>query len=476
MAEPGREGAEAATTPGDVGHGGFAAGDAVQARRLTEAELAVLLERLREQDDLGSRFLVAAADRGGLGAVGDGIALLARVDRYSHVPGVLKGMPKVAAGDVLVAAALEVVDDPRTAEQHNGAPTRLAVPLLELWALAALAVRADPAVADRLAEALEGDYVAQRIPELRRSGERATRSQPSTATAPEPGVDEPPQKVSQVKEWLRQHPDPDPEVLAPRPRQKAAAVVAAVRALGTIATPAALDVMTRYATDQPSSALLTELHRAWPRFDRRTFAAAVFLPRAGGLDLDVCSDLTGIDAVAGLRRLRLVVLDELDLAPLAGCTALQELTVLVNGSPGVRDITPLTALPELRALTLVGQTAQFDLGPLARLPLTRLRLSLDGAEGSVLTRIPSLRRLSLSGADGAGRVHPQLAELVLSLVAAGVEVALYRHEHQWVDALVEGCGSASDVHVAATNGKVGLTRDPDRVADLERALYLNTFH
>ncbi|SDD38271.1 hypothetical protein [Auraticoccus monumenti] len=460
-------------TPVAPGHIGFTVREAVQAKGLDDAGLARLLEVLRGLEDPGSRFLVAAADRGDPAALRGAIALLVRVGRYSHVPGVLKGLPGVAAADELVTAALEVVDDPRTAAAHNSARP-LAFPVLEMWALAALAVRTDPAVADRLAATLAGDHVPDRIQDLRRAGEVFARKAAAPVAAVPADPAGPPQKVSQVAAWLRQHPHADPELLAPRPRQKAAAKVAAVRALGTIATPAAFDVLTRYATDAPSSAMLEELHRAWPRFDRQAFAAALLLPRHGGLDLGVCADLDGIEAVPGLRRLKVVLVDQLDLGPLAGCSGLEQLTVLANGSPGLGDLGVLTRLPALRLLDLSGSTRHADLTVLAGLPLTGLRLTLDGADASVLRRIPSLQRVCLAALDDSGDLHPGTPDVVRALVAAGVEVVLYLHERSWVGEVAQQAAADPDVHAVSTNGYLGLTRDPDAVERLQRRLYLGS--
>lgn len=74
----------------------------------------------------------------------------------------------------------------------------------------------------------------------------------------------------------------------------------ALRALGLLGTPDAFGVLTGYARDTYPDAELAELHRAWSRFNRRTFSAAMFSANSYLLRLDACSDLEGIGAVAGL--------------------------------------------------------------------------------------------------------------------------------------------------------------------------------
>lgn len=289
-----------------------------------------------------------------------------------------------------------------------------------------------------------------------------------------------PQKASEVKAWLAAHPDLDPAVLAPWPKQKAAAKAAAVRALAAIGGTAAFDVLSQYASDgKYPDAMLKELHAAWDVFDRREFAAIMFNTTA--LRLDVTENVEGLDAILDLRALHIIVPPATDLASLAGCRELRELKVLVLDS-GALDLSFLPHLPALEYLDLGNLTSQTDLAPLASTSLKQLSVPLEGQPGDVLLQIDTLERLALSGSirksphldPDPADVAPGLIDVVLSLVRRGVSVAVSQHEKNWVPQLVEAA-TAAGLFATESNSRVGLTKDSSEVNGLNRKLFTNTF-
>ncbi|MFT3799332.1 leucine-rich repeat domain-containing protein [Microbacterium sp.] len=291
-------------------------------------------------------------------------------------------------------------------------------------------------------------------------------------------VIEAPQKATEVKAWLAAHANPDPAVLLPIPKQKASAKVAAVRALGAIGGPAAFEVLSQYASDgKYSDAMLKELHVAWGAFDRHDFAATMFNSRV--LRLGMTTNVTGLDAVADLCALDIIVPKSLDLAPLAACQNLRELNILVYDS-GTLDLSFLEELPCLEHLDLANLSKQTNLAPLAHTSLKSLCLPLDGQAGDVLLQIDSLERLQVSGgvqkADHSSAdpsdVDPGLIDVVVRLVQRGVSVVTYRHEKSWVPRLVE-TAAAAGLFSTESNGYVGLTNDAAEINGLERRMFNN---
>ncbi|MFB8230752.1 hypothetical protein [Cellulosimicrobium sp. NPDC055967] len=430
------------------------------------------------------------------GAVGAARAeqLLARFDRYSNQPNAVRGASRLPSDPALERAALRVFEDPDLGAADGLAASSLAGALdaRALWALLALAARADVTVLDRLpAEAAERG--APKVASIRRavakhaatSGSAPASSAPPASPPASAGDDVPalPEKVAQVAAWVAAHPGADPRWFAARPGQRAAERRVALRALGTLATPAALDVLAGYARDSYPDAELAELHRAWGRFDRRTFSATMFRPARAVLQLGACSTIEGIGAVPGLTGLGAVLTGPADLAPLAECTDLRRLHVSVVGG-GLTGLEALVQLPALTELHLVGATAGADLSVLRHTAVERLSLSLDGADGGFLTHVPHLRSLKLSGGSGpedAGYAdedgpaplpaHPGLVDVVLRLVSDGVQVVVYRHERSWVSRLT--AAAPSDVFVVERSGYVGLTRDGSDVDALGRRLFSN---
>ena len=291
---------------------------------------------------------------------------------------------------------------------------------------------------------------------------------------------EAPQKASEVKAWLAAHPQPDPAVLAPQPKQKAAAKVAAVRALTAMGGPAAFDVLSQYASDgKYSDAMLKELHAAWDVFDRREFALAMFNSRV--LRLDVTKNVEGLQAVPGLQAVMVIVPELTDLSPLAECRELRELDASVYGQ-GTLDLSFLPDMPSLEILSLGNLARHTDFAPLARTSLKQLTIGLNGQPGDVLLQIETLERLQLSGNvstvgyhdPGPTDVDPGLIDVVVTLVQRGVKVAVYRYEKNWVPKLVEAA-TAAGLFSTESNGYVALTNDASELDMLTRRLFVNQF-
>lgn len=401
--------------------------------------------------------------------LGDGTAatLLERLRGFSNHPNAVKGAAKGDADPGVEAAALAVVEDPALAVvlglETGDEP--YARPAAEFWPLLTLAARADLDVLDRVAPAFEGQaYATRLLAAARRAASKHAAAPPRAATAPAAAAPDVPQKVSEVAAWVAAHPGVDPEVLAQVPHQKAAARVAAVRALGTIATPEALAVLGRYATGSWSDALLAELHRAWGRFDRRAFAATVF--GAGHLDLGLTPSLEGIGAVDGLTSLDVVLVDGADLAPVAECTDLHTLRVAAEGEPGLRSVEPVLELPALIELHLTRTTRHADLATLARSGVRRLRVDLDGADAAFLLGMPHLERVLV--ADDAP--HPDAGGVLAELVRRGVQVTVLRHQAAGFPLLVE---AGDGTTVVEQSGYLGFSADATTADDVRRRLSSN---
>jgi hypothetical protein len=297
-----------------------------------------------------------------------------------------------------------------------------------------------------------------------------------------------PTKITEVPTWLEAHPAIDPAVLAPYPRQRAAERRAALRALGRIATPAALEILASYARPGYSDVDLDELHRMWGSFDRREFAARMFRPSPLTLNLGVTKSLEGIGAVPDLTSLDVIFLGEADLEPLRECVSLHRLKIISNLTPSITSVGPLTQLPELRSLQLNGVTRHADLSLLSTMPITHMKISLDGADGSFLLAMPQLRTVIISGGaspcetqSSRASAHPKplpahdgLREVILALVRSGVDVVVYTHERAWVTPLVEAAETTAGVFVDEVAGRFSLTTEESRRDRLRTRLRLNT--
>lgn len=393
-------------------------------------------------------------------------SVLSQLDRYSNQPNAVKGAAKRPSDPEIELAALRVFEgaDPRS--------TIDALDSIAMWGLLTLAARADAAILERLPSDISA---SPKVASIRRAAAKHRKEQQSATPAPARRdavttmADRPvlPAKVSEVGKWLAAHPDTDPRVFAPHPGQRAAARRSALRALGAMATPAALEVLAEYAAPEYSDADLAELHRAWGRFDRRAFAAAMFGAGASGLRLDVCSTIEGIGAVEGLTALDVILTKRADLTPLEECADLRRLRIHATIGSGLTSVEPLTRLPHLAHLELIGITRGADLTVLRNAPIEQLYLHLDGADGAFLSELPRLRSLKLSCAyethsafeepDDAPEsrpAHPGSAGTVVDLVRAGVTVVLYRHE-AWVPPFI--ASAPEDVSVAEANGFVRLS-------------------
>lgn len=388
--------------------------------------------------------------------------LVRRIDRFSNYPNAVKGMAARPPAAPTEQAALAVVEDPALRTALGLEPPGAALgPSAEFWALLTLAARADLGVLDRVAADLGEHPARQRLlGSIRRA---ATRPRPPV----EPSVqqDTVPQRVSQVGAWSSENPNADPEVLAPFPGQKAAARAAAVRALAALGTPAALEVLARYAADRYPAALLAELHRAWGRFDRREFAARMFDRAPRVLELGLAPTLEGIGGVPHLTGLDVVLTDGADLSPLAECTALRLLRVACEGEPGLRDVEPLRQLPDLTELHLTRTTRHADLTLLAELPVRHLRLHLEGAEASFLLRMPRLERLLVADE----RPHAGTGATLAALARTGVLVTVYAHQSEGFSDLL----GAADLVTVEQNGYVAAVHDQSTVEEVRSRLATN---
>ncbi|WP_134324272.1 hypothetical protein [Cumulibacter soli] len=418
----------------------------------------------RHPDDLMRRLRATTAEIGGDDAVAEIDALEKRLQRYSHLPGVLKGLAKLDFSAALCDAAAYVV---------RGSTMQKLVDdtLFGAWAVFVLAARSDASVIDEIEAGVSGDYVAARVRELRNGTKkavdrRAAEPQVTAEAAPAASGNElaGPASVGKVKAWLRDHPDADPRILAPKPKQKAAMVAAAIRALAQLGTPAAFEVIKQYATDKPTDPMLEELKRAWHGFDEREFAAAMFRPSEalGHLDLGIVTKLDGIDAVDGLRSLRVVIDDnksgQTDLTPLRDCSTLTSLDVQFNEPVGPANVDWLRPLSGLRSLRLAGPMDGVDLTVLREINVQSLSISLVGCDGSILLEVPQLKELTLVGASArhdpgpAVAAHPGLTQVVLDLVERGVAVSVYSFDSWSSEVLAEA--ETAGMHLT---GRSGLT-------------------
>ncbi|WP_370617857.1 hypothetical protein [Mumia sp. Pv 4-285] len=405
--------------------------------------------------------------------------VLRRLDSYSNQPNAVKGASKLPSDPELERAALQLFDDPAAAAAASLGDLTGADPAVSsttAWALLALAARADVTLLDRLPTEIT-ERGAPKLAMIRRAVTKHTAALANAPASPATPVAGDalaiPEKVSQVARWLKERPDADPALFAAHQGQRANARRVAMRALGSLGSPAALRVLEGYVRDRYPDTELAELHRAWGRFDRRTFAATMFRPATRSLHLGVCSTIEGIGAVRGLAGLDVVFVDHADLAPLAECTDLERLSVHATQGSALTSVEALTRLPALTELHLIGTTSAADLNVLQTTSVERLYLHLDGADGTFLTRMPRLRSLKLSaGTDSDDSVvGDMLVDVVLELVSAGVEVVVYRHEKAWVSHLI--AAAPDDITTVEQSGYIGLTRDALAADDLGRRLFSN---
>lgn len=237
-------------------------------------------------------------------------------------------------------------------------------------------------------------------------------------------------------------------------------------------------MLTGYARDTYPDAELAELHRAWSRFNRRTFSAAMFPANSYLLRLDACSDLEGIGAVAGLRGLSVILDGPTDLMPLEECTELEQLQILVTDDGEISGLRALTKLPLLSELHLSRNAGTMYFTPLIETPVERLSITLRGAPGDFLLQMPRLSRLLISGesrSDAPGSVasvDPGLTAVVLQLASDGVQVVTYAFETSVSEPLAAAAESAG-IHVVRNAGFVALTNDEANIDPLSGRLFSN---
>lgn len=412
-----------------------------------------------------------------LAAMPDGIdaeqveRVLKRLDSCSNQPNAVKAAAKLPSNPDLERAALALFEDSTLGGIDDlDAAVSLGFSILP-WGLLTLAARADITVLDRLpADIVERG--APKIASILRAAKKHEKDLVEIAARPasEASTASPeiPEKIGQVARWLQERPDADPQLFAPYKGQRPAARRVALRALGAMTSPAAFDVLAGYAREKYSSADLAELHRAWPRFDRRVFAATMFRADTYLLHLDVCASIEGIGAVPDLVGLAVMFDKQADLTPLIECTKLRNLHVRAIEGSSLTSLEPLTKLPSLSEFYLDGDTTQADLDVLEHTPIERLDLSLEGADAEFLTRMPQLKSLKVSTGETA---HPGLVNVVVRLVQSGIQVVMYRHETSWLSDLM--AATPNDITVVERSGYVGLTSDADDAEALRRRLFSN---
>lgn len=397
-------------------------------------------------------------------------ALITKASRYTNYPNVIKGFVKMPASPGLEGASLAIIEDQDLA-YALGLDAR-PNPGMYTYALLTLAARADIGVLDRVAMILsEIDSASRHLAAIRRGAIRHAAMDRSMPPASASQVTHPdaPQRISEVKAWLKMHGEAELNALEPYYKQKTAARAAAVRALGEIATPEALEVLGQYASEKYPDKILDELHRAWGRFDRRAFASRMFRQAPWRLDLGFGSSIEGIGAVEGLTSLNVGFRGSADLSPLTECTKLTSLWVAAPYEPGLLSVEPLLGLTELTELHLTHMTHNADLAQLAALPVRRLRLELDGADCSFLQEMSRLERLLLSGAVPGETTN----DVIVALVRKGVRVMAYTHETEWVGGLRECAEKEADVFFVETNGYIGFVNDESTLDAVKQHLFSN---
>lgn len=402
-------------------------------------------------------------------------AILKKFSNYSNQPNAVKGASKLPAEPALEDAALRVFNDPELGAleslDNSGSSMLARLAAFEqtraLWALLALAARSDITVLDRLSQELT-ESAAPKIASIRRAVKKhaATLTNPTPEPGPSPDEDLP-ASLAKVAGWLKEHPEAGPQVFAPHAKQKAAARKIAMRALGAMATPEAFEVLKTYSRENYALPEIAELHRAWGRFDRREFAAAMFHPNAYALDLDSCSNLEGIGAVEGLTGLKVHLDKTADISPLAECAELERLIILASPETEITGLSSVVGLPSLRELHYPKPPTGDELVALAGSGIRILQLCLRGSSGGFLLEMPELSSLTVSlGTELYGESpepHPDLPETLLQLASRGVKVTTYSHERDWVESLATEA-EAKGIAVENARGYVTFTADPAAAA------------
>lgn len=177
------------------------------------------------------------------------------------------------------------------------------------------------------------------------------------------------------------------------------AATATIQTAWLVNGPDALNVLSRYATDQRLD-VQRELSKAWQYFDPSEYAERVLvaMPPGGHVSVLSSAQFVTLDKISPLARLEVHQADPVDLGFLeAHAASLRDLSLYYD-QPGA-DLTTLPELPNLRGLS-VGLPGLADLGFLDALPpldviwFIRCR---DIEDYTPLLRFTALRALYLSG-------------------------------------------------------------------------------
>jgi len=188
------------------------------------------------------------------------------------------------------------------------------------------------------------------------------------------------------------------------PKQKANAAAAAIRALGLIGTPEALETLKGYR-DEKRKAPLTELVRAAALFDDPAAVGEALLGHRGLTSLKLSgAGLTSVDCLASLDTLEVLDLSQ---------------------NHELSDLSPLSSLPQLRSLALHIQTSLDAAESLSSLTgLTSLRVygasgrSVEVPEQQIIDQIGALRRLETLDISSMGTFTDASALAGLSELAS----------------------------------------------------------
>ncbi|GAA2377758.1 NACHT domain-containing protein [Dactylosporangium salmoneum] len=180
-------------------------------------------------------------------------------------------------------------------------------------------------------------------------------------------------------------------------------VVATIRAAAEIGGPDALDMIEQWSDDRRAD-VVDELLRAWPRFDRASYARRVLRRsplKEGHVVLDDAEALPYVHLLENLRSLDVVTPDGLaDLEFVAGCAELRRLKAV---APASGQLHALSGLQRLEWLSLSSSPVGF----------------LSGEDIS----LPSVTTLGLAGfggpvdAEAVARFAPNVQHLVLENVS-----------------------------------------------------------
>ncbi|MER6682105.1 NACHT domain-containing protein [Streptomyces olivaceoviridis] len=177
-----------------------------------------------------------------------------------------------------------------------------------------------------------------------------------------------------------------------------------VVAASHVNSDAALPFLARF-TGHPDQTVRAQLMWAWSRFDCTQYADEIIARLdPAGLDFTIQSDaqMAELDRLA-LRPDRLDVRTGVSLDALAGYTSRAKVAVLTLANASARDLGFLAGQTRLQLLVVDDCPALEDVSALAGLPLEALLLACPGPDVdlSPLSRLPRLAALTLRGRSGA---------------------------------------------------------------------------